>query len=156
MRVSKEVKKAMDKAEKEVRKEALKPKKKKRRIAKNDIEQPRSPSGRWVKDEWGDQGEVFFDGKLYWLTMFKQSREPGVWDVIPVGLSEEKWEEYKKKPVKAGLPKERKSETSGTGKRLSSTQRTTSSTKRLKEKPKKKSPTKSGKTAIPTKQVRWQ
>jgi len=157
MRVSKKVKRAMEKAKKEVIKNAEKPKKKRKVVKKNDAEQqPRTPSGRWIKDEWGTQGEVFFDGKLYWLTLFKQGREPNTWDAIPVGLSEEKWEEYKKKPVKTGLPKERKSGTLATGKQLSSTRQTTSSTKRSKEKPKKKSPTKSGKTAIPTKQVRWQ
>lgn len=154
MKISKKVKIAIAKAEKEARKKVSKPKKK-RRVAKNTDQQPKNPSSRWIKDEWGDQGEVFFDGKLYWLTILKQSREPGIWDVMRVGLSEEKWEEYKKKPVRTGLL-EQNSETSGTGKQLSSTQKITSSTKRLKVKPKKKSSMNAGKTVTQPKQVRWQ
>lgn len=152
MKISKKVKIAIDKAEKEARKEVLKPKKK-RKVVKNNTEQQANPSGKWIKDEWGDQGEIFFDGKLYWIIRFKFASED-MWEAKSTALSEEQWEDYKKKPIKLGLPA--KLETSGTKKRLSSTQKTTSSTKPSKRKLKKKSSTNAGKTVTQPKQVKWQ
>jgi len=151
-RLSKRLQKAIERAEKQARKEALKEPKRKRRTVKSSPE-PRSPSGRWIKDEWGEQGEVYFDGKLYWITLFKAGKEPYTVEAYSCGLSEEKWEEYKKHPIRTNLEKflgkpkrERKSGTSGTKERLSSTQRKTKSTKSSKTRQKKSSRTKSGKT----------
>ncbi len=157
MKYSKEVKKEMAKAEKEARKQILKPQKKKRtKRTASTPQEPRSPSGRWIDDEWGNQGCVFFDGKLYWLTMFKYVGNES-YEAVPTALSEEQWEEYKKKPVRSGLPNRgQKLETTETEKPLSSTRQTTKSTKVSKTVPKKKSPTKSGKTVTPLKQRKWQ
>jgi len=97
MRISKKVKKIMDKAEKEARKEALKPKKKKRRVVKKDGEQEtKGPTSKWIKDEWGNQGEVFFDGYRYWGVFLEPSKTPGILDVVSRYWSIEKWEERKK------------------------------------------------------------
>lgn len=150
-RLSKEIQKAMARADKEVRKQALKPKlKKKVKKKKPESAETRSPS-RWLKDEWGEQGEVFFNGKFYWITRFKFV--DGVWEARPTALSEEQWEDYKKKPIKSGLPKAgQKSGISGTGEQSSSTQRKTKSTKSSKKKQKKSSRTNNGKTATQEKQ----
>lgn len=173
MRYSKQVKKEIEKAEKLARKQAFKkPKKKRRASVSTEPKEPRTAT-RWIDDEWGEQGCVFFDGKTYWLTMFREVN--GKCEAYPYGLSEEKWEEYKKHPIKARLvgleqskkektqkrqkstqtPKQ-KSGTSETGKRLSSTRKTTQSTKPSKKKRSGKSPTKSGKTVTPLKQRKWQ
>lgn len=163
-KLSKEVRKAMDKAKKKVLKEASKPKPKpKKKPVKVTPSEPKNPSGRWIRDEWGEQGEIYFDGKLYWLTMFRAGKESGTAEAYPCALSEEKWEEYKKHPIRTNLEKflgkskktkrkKRKSETSGTAEQLSSTQQKMKSTKSLKTRQKKSSPTKSGKTATRKKQ----
>ncbi len=164
MRYSKKVKKEIEKAEKVARKEAFKKQPKKRRKVTHDGESKDRSSTRWIADEWGNQGEVFFDGKIYWLTMFKQGREPGTLDAYPIGLDEKQWEEYKNHPIKSGIEGllnqkekvEQKSESTATEKPSSSTQRKTKSTKPSKKKPTKKSSTKSGKTATQPKQREWQ
>ncbi len=181
MRVSKQAKEAMDKAEKEVRKQAKKkvkrrPKKKpinyeslgldKEEIKKEEKlaqEQRKTTQGKWIVDEWGDQGEVYFDGKLYWILDFIPKGD-GIYEVVSKGLSEESWENYKKHPLRleSRLTQSRtekrsqKSETSETGKQSSSTQRKTKSTKPSKGKRSGKSPTKSGKTSTQMKQRKWQ
>jgi len=153
MRVSKKVKRAMEKAKKEVIKNAEKPKKKKKRVIKkvDTATETRSPSGKWIKDEWGNQGEVFFDGYRYWGVFLEPSKTPGVMNAVSRYWSPEKWEE-RKKPQNAAP----KSETLETEQQLSSIPKTTSSTKHSRTKPKKKSPTKSGKMLTQGKQVKWQ
>jgi len=97
MRVSKKVKRAMDKAKKEVIRNAEKPKKKKKkRVVKKVDTEIRSPSGKWIKDEWGNQGEVFFDGYRYWGLLLEHCNTPGVLDAVSRYCSVEKWEERKK------------------------------------------------------------
>ena len=143
MKISKKVKRAMDKAEKEVYKQALNPKKKKkRRVVKKDEEQEaRGPSSKWIKDEWGNQGEVFFDGYRYWGIFLEPSNKPGVLDVVSRYWSVEKWEERKKRENAAP-----NSETTETEKPLLSTLKITKSTKVSKRVPKGKLTTKRGKT----------
>jgi len=148
MKISKKIKKAMDEAEKKVRKEALKPKKKKRKVVKKEDTEQRSPSSRWVEDEWGTQGEVFFDGYRYWGTLLEPSGIPGTFNVVSRFWSTEKWEERKKKRGNS-TPNLGTVETE---KPLSSTPKITNSTKNSKAVPKKKSSTKSGKTVFPIKQ----
>lgn len=150
MKISKKIKREMDKAKKEVRKQPLKPPKK-RRIAKIEHKQEtRSPSGKWIKDEWGNQGEVFFDGCGYWGIVLKLTNELGVSDVRPIYWSIDKWE--KRKKLENYAPN---SETTETEKPLSSTPKITKSTKVSKIVPKKKSPMKSGKTVNQVRQVKW-
>ena len=124
----------MDKAEKKVRKEALKPKKK-RRVKKDDTK-ARSPSYKWIKHEWGNQGEVFFDGYRYWGVFLKPNGT-----VVSRYWSVEKWEERKKRENAAP-----NSETTETEKPLLSTPKIMKSTKVSKRVPKGKSPMKRGKT----------
>jgi len=150
-RLSKEVKKAMAKAKRQVLREAAKPKPKLKRKKPSEQSKDRSPAGRWIPDTWGNQGEVYFDGKLYWLVTLKPTREPDVWDAVSVGASEEQWLEYQKKP-NASLSKGQKLETLETENKLSSIPRTTKSTKDSKSMPQRKSHTKSGKTATHKKQ----
>ena len=127
VRLSKKNQKIVEKAKRDARKAE------ERRSKRKSYEQkPQSSAGRWVVDEWGEQGEVFFDGKLYWIVTFSKS---GL--VIPRGLSEEEW------------IKRQKSGTLVTEKLSLSTRKTTKSTKGSKRKRIKKSPTKSGKTVTP-------
>jgi hypothetical protein len=142
VRISKQVKKAMDKAKKQVFKEASKPKKKRKHTKGTET---KAPTSRWIKDEWGEQGEVFFDGRLYWLTLFKPGK--GMFEAYPCGLGEDQWQEYKKKPIRVRLTEQVKSETSVIKEPLSSTQRKTKSTKSSKTRRKKSSHMNSGKTA---------
>jgi len=155
MGIRKDIKKAMADAKKQVIKEAAK-KPKKKKINRNP--EQKITKTEWIVDQWGTQGEAFFDGKLYWILLCKPDKEPGMWYAVPTGLSEEEWEDYKKHPRKTGLPpsKERNSGTTVTAKQSSSTRQTTSSTKRSEKKPSKKSPTQSGKTMTPIRQVSWQ
>ena len=135
-RVSKKVKKEIVKAEKKARKEVLKPQKKKRKVVKREVER-RNPSGSWIKDEWGKQGEVFFDGYRYWG--ISSNMVSGSW-------SSEEWEKRKKPQQKLG--------TSVTEEPLSSTPKITKSTKSSKQEPKGKSPTKSERLHVP-RQEKW-
>lgn len=133
----------MDEAEKEVRRQALKPKKKKRRvIKKGNNTETKSPQGKWIKDEWGNQGEVFFDGYRYWGVFLELSSTPSVLNAVPRYWSIEKWEERKKENAAPSL------ETMETEEPLSSTPKIMKSTKHSKRVPKGKSPMRSGKTAI--------
>ena len=152
MRVSKKVKRAMEKAKKEVIKNAEKPKKKKKKVIKKVDTEARSPSGKWIKDEWGNQGEVFFDGYRYWGVFLEPSNTPGVMNAVSRYWSPEKWEE-RKKPQKEVEPKPTITETE---KPLLSTPKITKSTKTSKRVPKKKSPKKSGKTATHATQRKWE
>lgn len=140
----------MEKAEKDVRKEALKPKKRQKVVKKGDIEQ-KSPTSKWIKDEWGNQGEVFFDGYRYLGVFFEPCGTPGWLLAVTRSWSPEKWEERKKPQPKGEL----KLETTGTEKQLSSTPKITQSTKPSKRVPKGKSSTKSGKGATRPKQRTW-
>lgn len=79
----------MEKAEKEVRKQALKPK---RRRTKNDTV-PRSVGGRWIDDDWGGQNCVFFDGYHYWGVGFIGS---SMKEAINMRWTPEEWEKRKK------------------------------------------------------------
>jgi len=96
MRLSKKVKKAMEKAEKEARKQALKPKRK--RTKRVDGEATKQISiGRWIDDEWGSQGCVFFDGYYYWgVGLFKPTSNPHIKEVVDVRWTPEEWEKRKK------------------------------------------------------------
>jgi len=147
MKTSKKVKKAMEKAEREVRKEALKPKKKRKM---KSTEQQASPSGRWINDEWGNQERVFFNSDRYWGTFIEPGETPGVLDIVSRYWSAKKWEERKKQENTAPIL-----ETMGMEKPLSSTLRITKSTKSSKRVLNGKFPTKSGKTATPVKQRKW-
>lgn len=87
----------MEKAEKEARKQALKPKPKRKRTKKTDGEAPKqSPTGRWIDDEWGNQGCVFFDGHRYWGTGFRPTSDPHVKEAVSISWTPEEWEKRKK------------------------------------------------------------
>ncbi len=148
MKISKEIKIAMNKAEKAVRKEALKPKKKRKVVKKADTEEQVGVTGKWIKDEWGPQEEVFFDGYRYWGVFLEPSGAPGILSIISGYWSVEKWEK-RKKPAPS-------LETTEIERPLSSTPKITKSIKSSKRVPKRKSPTKSGKIVTQPKQVKWQ
>lgn len=151
--VRKRIKKAMEKAEKDVRKKALKPKKpKKRKVEKKDDTEQRSPAGKWIRDEWGNQGEVFFDGYRYSGVFFEPCGTLGWLLAVTRSWSPEKWEERKKPQPKVEL----KSDPTETREQLSSTPKTTQSTKHSKRVPKGRSSIKSGKGATRLKQRTWQ
>jgi len=151
------IRKKIQKAEKKAREQVLNGKPKKKRKKSKGVSTPRNPTSRWVDDVWGEQGDIFFDGKLYWITLFKAGKD-GTSEAYPCALSEEQWEEYKKHPIKAkliGLKRSRKSGNSGTTKQSSSTRRVKTSEKSSKKKRLKKSRTKSGGKAN-VQSVRWQ
>lgn len=88
----------MDEAEKKVREEALNPKKRNRTVnGSSDNNQVKSLPSKWVKDEWGNQGEVFFDGYNYWGIFLKPSETSGITNVVDGYWTPEKWEERKNK-----------------------------------------------------------
>jgi len=148
MRISKKVKRAMDEADKAVRKAALKPKKKKR-IKKVKDKQISIPGGKWIQDDWGTQGEVFFDGYgRYWGIFLEPSATPSILNVVSRYWSSEKWENRKKSQP----PKLETTETE----ELSSTPKITKSTKTSKKVLSGKSTTKSGKTVTHAKRKQWQ
>lgn len=149
-RVSEKTKKAMEKAGRDARKEVLKPKRRRRRASQGSAETPKSPSGKFIVDEWGLQGEVFSDGSRYWGVFLEPGGvEPGALNMISRCWSLKEWEERKQPQV------EQPSKTTETESPSLSTQEITKSTRSLKKEPIGKSRTKSGNTATPGRQEPW-
>lgn len=79
-----------------------KPKRKYDRKEHVEGEEPKAPQvqTRWVKDEWGRQGEVFFDGFHYWLIrLVPHPGDPSIKDAVSVALTPEAWEKRKTREV---------------------------------------------------------
>ncbi len=90
MRIKKSLKKEIEKAEKKARKEVLKPKKK---IRVKSVSKEQGITGGWVDDVWGEQGQVFFDGKFYWIVELVKKRDD--YESRNRALSNEEWVHYK-------------------------------------------------------------
>jgi len=93
MRVSKEVKVAMERAKREARKQASKPKRRKAKSGESGIKQT---SIKWVDDEWGNQDCVFFDGYHYCGVGFRPTSDLHVKEAVNIRWTPEEWEKRKK------------------------------------------------------------
>jgi len=91
-RIREDLKKEIKKAEKRARKEALKPKKRRRYSTR--VTKPQHPTSKWVDDEWGEQGCIFFDGYCHWVIELRNSRD--CLRVVNRGLTVEEWNNYTK------------------------------------------------------------
>lgn len=100
MRYSKKVKEKIQQANKIARQTVTKPK----RPYVHRQNSENATAGSWLVDERGEQGEVFFDGVLYWLTVLSPVAE-GEWDALIKGINKEQWEGYKNKPTRTGTTK---------------------------------------------------
>lgn len=64
-------------------------------------EQPRSPTAKWITDEWGRQGEVYFDGYNYWGVGYTPDKKDSeVKHVVSIRWTPEEWEKRKLGEVK--------------------------------------------------------
>lgn len=108
-RVKQSIKSEVEQAEKVARKTVYRKKKRQQKtdfsslfsylgVSPEDVEmmereeKPATPL-RWVVDDWGNQGEVMFDGKLYWGTGFHLG------DFKPIAWTPEEWEKRKVKDI---------------------------------------------------------
>lgn len=103
-RVKDSIKKEIEKAEKAARKAVFHPKKQKRQkresVPSEGTVAKEKTTSQWVKDEWGRQGEVFFDGHHYWGVGLRPKDRDGIQQVYPVSWTPEEWEKRKKGEVK--------------------------------------------------------
>ena len=108
----KKIAKAEKKAKKEVYSEAVKKKKRAKRVTSTEVE-TKHPTSAWIADLWGNQGDVFFDGYNYWGTAIIDSKIDGnIKPAIPKRWTPKEWEERKTreviKPVSPPVAKETK------------------------------------------------